>query len=65
MRIGVGRPDTTDPEIVSAHVLGAFRQSKAEVAALIDDAARVAEQIVLGERELLTPAQRWAGRRGG
>ena len=52
VRIGVGRPDSTDPEIVSAHVLGAFRQSKAEVAALVEDAARVAEQIVLGEREL-------------
>jgi PTH1 family peptidyl-tRNA hydrolase len=52
VRIGVGRPDSTDPEIVSAHVLGAFRQSKAEVAELIDDAARAAEAIVLGEREL-------------
>ena len=51
VRIGVGRPDTTDPEIVSAHVLGAFRQSRTEVAALVEDAARVAEQIVLGERE--------------
>lgn len=52
VRIGVGRPDSTDPEIVSAHVLGPFRQPKAEVAALVDDAARIAEQVVLGEREL-------------
>ena len=52
VRIGVGRPDSTDPEIVSAHVLGAFRQSKAEVAELVDDAMRAAEAIVLGEREL-------------
>jgi PTH1 family peptidyl-tRNA hydrolase len=52
VRVGVGRPDSTDPEIVSAHVLGRFRQSKAEVAALLDDAARAAEAIVLGEREL-------------
>ena len=52
VRIGVGRPDSTDPEIVSAHVLGAFRQSKAEVAELIDGATRAAEAIVLGEREL-------------
>ncbi len=51
VRIGVGRPDSTDSEIVSAHVLGAFRQSRAEVAALVDDAARAAEAIVLGERE--------------
>jgi peptidyl-tRNA hydrolase, PTH1 family len=52
VRIGVGRPDTTDPDIVAAYVLGAFRQSKSEVAALVEDAARIAEQIVLGEREL-------------
>jgi len=52
VRVGVGRPDTTDPEIVSAHVLGAFRQSQAEVAALVADAARAAEAIVLGEHEL-------------
>jgi PTH1 family peptidyl-tRNA hydrolase len=52
VRVGVGRPDTTDSGIVSAHVLGAFRQPQAEVAALIDDAARAAEAIVLGEREL-------------
>ena len=51
VRVGVGRPDSTDPDVVAAHVLGSFRQSKAEVAALIDDAARAAEAIVLGERE--------------
>jgi PTH1 family peptidyl-tRNA hydrolase len=51
VRAGVGRPDSTDPEIVSAHVLGAFAESKAEVARLIDDASRAAEAIVLGERE--------------
>jgi PTH1 family peptidyl-tRNA hydrolase len=52
VRVGVGRPDTTDPEIVSAHVLGAFRQSKSEVDQLVDDAVRTTEAIVLGEREL-------------
>jgi PTH1 family peptidyl-tRNA hydrolase len=52
VRIGVGRPDSTDPDIVSAYVLGAFRQPKAEVAALVEAAARVAEQIVRGELEL-------------
>lgn len=51
VRVGVGRPDSTDPEIVAAYVLGAFRQPKADVAALIDDAVRAAEAIVLGERE--------------
>jgi len=52
VRVGVGRPDTTDSEIVSAHVLSAFRQSPAEVATLVADAARAAEAIVLGERDL-------------
>ena len=51
VRVGVGRPDSTDPEVVSSHVLGKFRQPRSEVAALIDDAARAAEAIVLGERE--------------
>jgi len=51
VRAGVGRPGSTDPEIVSAHVLGTFRESKAEVAQLVDDAARTAEAIVLGERQ--------------
>lgn len=52
VRVGVGRPDSTDPDIVAAHVLGQFRQSKSDVAALVDDAARAAEAIVLGERDL-------------
>ena len=35
VRVGVGRPDTTDPEIVSGHVLGKWRQPEDEVAELI------------------------------
>ncbi len=46
VRVGVGRPDSTDPEIVSAHVLGKFREPKAEVEALVADAAREAERLV-------------------
>jgi peptidyl-tRNA hydrolase, PTH1 family len=49
VRVGVGRPDSTDPEIVSAHVLGRWRQSAGEVAELVDRAADVAARIVLGE----------------
>ena len=51
VRVGVGRPDSTDPEVVSAHVLGAFRQPPAAVARLVEDAARAAEAVVAGERE--------------
>ncbi|HEY8638219.1 MAG TPA: aminoacyl-tRNA hydrolase [Solirubrobacteraceae bacterium] len=35
VRVGVGRPDSTDPEIVSSHVLGRWKQSPEEVADLI------------------------------
>ena len=46
VRIGVGRPDSTDPEIVSAHVLGRFSEPQAEVSALIDGAAEETERLV-------------------
>jgi PTH1 family peptidyl-tRNA hydrolase len=48
VRVGVGRPDTTDPEIVSAHVLGKWKQPADEVRALVAAAADAAERIVLG-----------------
>jgi peptidyl-tRNA hydrolase, PTH1 family len=47
IRIGVGRPDTTDPEIVAAHVLGKWRQSRSEVRDLVDRARDEAERLVL------------------
>jgi PTH1 family peptidyl-tRNA hydrolase len=46
VRSGVGRPDSTDPEIVSAHVLGRFREPRGEVAALIEESAAEAERLV-------------------
>jgi PTH1 family peptidyl-tRNA hydrolase len=49
VRVGVGRPDSTDPEIVSAYVLGRFRESGAEVAELVERASEHAERVVLGE----------------
>jgi peptidyl-tRNA hydrolase, PTH1 family len=49
IRVGVGRPDTTDPEIVSAHVLGKFTEPKADVQDLIERAAAEAERIVSSE----------------
>lgn len=52
VRIGVGRPDSTDPEIVAGYVLGKWRQDRAEVDALVREAADVAERIVLGTLEL-------------
>jgi PTH1 family peptidyl-tRNA hydrolase len=46
VRVGVGRPDSTDPEIVSAYVLGRFSESDAEVAGLISTAADEVERLV-------------------
>ncbi len=46
VRAGVGRPDSTDPEIVSAHVLGRFTESDEEVRELISRAADETERLV-------------------
>jgi peptidyl-tRNA hydrolase, PTH1 family len=55
VRVGVGRPDSSDPEIVSRHVLGRFRESPEAVATLLDEAAdeteRLLEQITAAPRE--------------
>lgn len=47
VRIGVGRPDSTDPEIVASYVLSRFRERESEVSALIAAAADAAEGVVL------------------
>jgi len=46
VRIGVGRPDSTDLEIVASYVLSRFREPRDEVAALVDRAADEAERLV-------------------
>jgi peptidyl-tRNA hydrolase, PTH1 family len=46
VRVGVGRPDSTDPEVVSAHVLGRFGESREQVAALVQAAAEETERLV-------------------
>ena len=48
VRVGVGRPDSTDPEIVSAHVLGRFREDDEQVRQLIEAACEQVERVVLG-----------------
>jgi PTH1 family peptidyl-tRNA hydrolase len=47
VRVGVGRPDTTDPEIVSAHVLSRFQESNEEVRGLVERAADEVERVVV------------------
>jgi len=46
VRAGVGRPDSTNPEIVSSWVLGKFRESADEVSELVSGAADAAERII-------------------
>jgi PTH1 family peptidyl-tRNA hydrolase len=48
VRVGVGRPDSTDPDIVSAYVLGRFREDGAQVDELVERACEHVEQVVLG-----------------
>ncbi len=49
VRVGVGRPDSTDPEIVSAYVLSRFREDPTQVQELVDRATEHVEQVVLGQ----------------
>jgi peptidyl-tRNA hydrolase, PTH1 family len=46
VRIGVGRPDTTDPEIVSRHVLSRFDEPAGDVRALLERAADEVDKLV-------------------
>ena len=53
VRIGVGRPDSTDPEIVSRHVLGRYSEAPEQVRELFeaatDEADRLVEKLDSGE----------------
>jgi PTH1 family peptidyl-tRNA hydrolase len=46
IRIGVGRPPTTDPDRVAAYVLGRFREPRADVQELIERAADATERTI-------------------
>jgi PTH1 family peptidyl-tRNA hydrolase len=51
VRVGVDRPDSTDPDVVASYVLSRFREPRPEVEALIASAAAETETLVgkLGE----------------
>jgi PTH1 family peptidyl-tRNA hydrolase len=55
VRGGVGRPNTTDPEIVSSYVLSRFREPDEEVGLLIhaaaDEVERLLEKVTSPETE--------------
>ena len=46
VRVGVGRPDSTDPEIVAGYVLGRFAEPIEEVRELVESAARAVEDLI-------------------
>lgn len=46
VRTGVGRPDSTDPEVVSAWVLGRFSQGRSEVEELVTESAAAVESLL-------------------
>jgi peptidyl-tRNA hydrolase, PTH1 family len=56
VRIGIGRPESSDPEAVSAYVLGRFREPDDVVRALISAAADEAERVVRSAAEQEAPA---------
>jgi PTH1 family peptidyl-tRNA hydrolase len=52
VRVGVGRPASSDPEIVSAYVLGRFREGPEQVRDLVQRAADTVQRIVFGEESV-------------
>jgi PTH1 family peptidyl-tRNA hydrolase len=46
VRVGVGRPDSTDPSIVVPYVLGRFSEPPEDVRALVEDAADELDRLV-------------------
>jgi PTH1 family peptidyl-tRNA hydrolase len=48
VRVGVGRPDSTDPEIVSGHVLGRFSEPPEQVRELLDRAIEHVRDVMAG-----------------
>jgi PTH1 family peptidyl-tRNA hydrolase len=50
VRVGVGRPDSTDPELVAGYVLSRFAEPAEEVRALIERAAESIEQLLFEQR---------------
>jgi PTH1 family peptidyl-tRNA hydrolase len=52
VRVGIGRPASSDPEIVSSYVLGRFREDPAQVRDLVERAADRVQSLVLGQESV-------------
>jgi PTH1 family peptidyl-tRNA hydrolase len=46
VRGGVGRPESSDPEVVSSYVLSRFREPSADIERLVQEAADETERLV-------------------
>jgi PTH1 family peptidyl-tRNA hydrolase len=46
VRVGVGRPDSTDPDVVASYVLARFSEPKEDVRRLVEAAADSAERLI-------------------
>jgi PTH1 family peptidyl-tRNA hydrolase len=55
VRVGVGRPDSTDPEIVASYVLSRFRESRSEVEVLVASAVGETERLLAELDEIDSP----------
>jgi PTH1 family peptidyl-tRNA hydrolase len=55
VRVGVGRPDSTDPDVVASYVLSRFSEPSAEVRSLVERAADEAERLVTAPVEAPQP----------
>lgn len=49
VRVGVGRPPSTDPEVVASFVLSRFSEEPTAVRALVESAADAAERLIAGD----------------
>ena len=49
VRVGVGRPDSTDPEIVAGYVLGRFSEPAEAVRDLVERAADATERLITSD----------------
>ena len=55
VRVGVGRPDSTDPDVVASYVLSKFREPDGDVRDLIERAVDAAERAV--SEDSVAPAE--------
>jgi|SRR5215218_2250712 len=53
VRVGVGRPDSTDPSIVVPYVMGRFSEPKDDVRALVESAADELERFITAEQPVV------------